>query len=273
MHVMHELSERVLDIDLKELGFLRVVAARGGIAAASKEVGLSASALSRQIQGVEARLGFKVFDRTTRVCELTEAGSVLLRETQAVPHILRSALRKVRESDVVEIRVGISTGLSLAHVSGIFHAHERSGKQGKLVVSQLCGDEVFRAVGRGQIDLGVATCFEGLPVDVEVCHRIGDVFVAITQRGSKLPFDGVPAFRKWSVNQEWLLPNSVSQSRCLIDQWALKNRFLLPAKTELESYDLMGAAGGNGYGGRLSSPKVCGANGSTKASCGSGTSK
>lgn len=245
---MHESSGERLDIDLKALDFLRVVAARGGIAAASNEVGLSASALSRQIQGIEARLGFKVFDRTTRVCELTEAGSVLLRETQAVPHILRSALRKVRESDDDEIRVGISTGLSLAHVSGIFHAHESSGKHGKLVVSQLSGDDVFRAVSRGQIDLGVATYSEGLPIEAEVCHRIDDVFVAIAKRGVKLPCDGVAAFRKWSVNQEWLLPNSVSQSRWLIDQWALKNRFLLPAKTELENYDLMGQLVAMGMG-------------------------
>ena len=147
---MHELIDQNLDVDLSGLRLLRLVAGRRSIVEASKDANLSASALSRQIQAIEGRLGFQVFERTTRVLELTEAGGVLLRETQAIPHILRSALRKVRETGNIEIKVGISTGLSFAHIAGIFHSHQRRGGEGKLVISQLTGDEVLHAVERAQ---------------------------------------------------------------------------------------------------------------------------
>ncbi|MES2660212.1 MAG: LysR family transcriptional regulator [Verrucomicrobiota bacterium] len=52
------------DIDLYSLHLLRMVAKFRGFTAASKACGLSQSALTRQVQSIESRLGIKVFDRT-----------------------------------------------------------------------------------------------------------------------------------------------------------------------------------------------------------------
>ncbi len=84
-------------IDLHALHLLRSVAKFRGFTAAAKACGLSQSALTRQVQAIEARLGIKVFERTTRSVTVTEPGAVLLRETAAIPNILSGAMRRIRE--------------------------------------------------------------------------------------------------------------------------------------------------------------------------------
>ena len=127
------------EIDLYSLHLLRLVAKFRGFTAASKACGLSQSALTRQVQMIEGKLGIKVFDRTTRTVTITEPGAVLLRETEAIPNILRGAMRRIREDYLGsprEIRIGISPDLALAHIAGIFHTQRKHQPEVKVIVSQ-----------------------------------------------------------------------------------------------------------------------------------------
>ncbi|WP_170431528.1 LysR family transcriptional regulator [Ruegeria arenilitoris] len=85
-----------------ETGLLRTfsgVARLGSFAAQAREVGLDASAISRQIALLEASLGVTLFERTTRRLSLTDAGRLYLE--RALP--LLDALDEVRDEtrDVV----------------------------------------------------------------------------------------------------------------------------------------------------------------------------
>lgn len=64
---------------LTALESFAAVARRRSFVAASDELGVSASALSRRIAQLEASLGTRLFQRTTRKVSLTEAGVVYLR--------------------------------------------------------------------------------------------------------------------------------------------------------------------------------------------------
>ncbi len=64
---------------LTALESFTAVAHRLSFVAASDELGVSASALSRRIAQLEASLGTRLFHRTTRKVSLTEAGVVYLR--------------------------------------------------------------------------------------------------------------------------------------------------------------------------------------------------
>ena len=57
--------------------FVRVVQ-RGGFAATAKEIGISATMVAKHIQALEARLGARLLNRTTRRQGLTEAGKLYL---------------------------------------------------------------------------------------------------------------------------------------------------------------------------------------------------
>jgi DNA-binding transcriptional LysR family regulator len=232
------------EIDLYSLHLLRMVAKFRGFTAASQACGLSQSALTRQVQSIESRLGIKVFDRTTRAVTITEPGAVLLRETEAIPGILDAAMRRIREDYLGtrrEIRIGISNELALAHIVGIFHAQRRLQPDVRIVVSQLDDTALMGKVGNSGLDLGILTAPASIPANVTVTHRMTDHFsiiVPITTDIVKIS-DSVARFRKWASSQSWLLPPEKSRSRQLIDEWARENRMELQPVMELENFDLM----------------------------------
>lgn len=232
------------EIDLHSLHLLRQVAAFRGFTRASKACGLSQSALTRQVQSIEARLGIKVFDRTTRTVTITEPGAVLLRETEGIPNILSGAMRRIREDYLGarrEIRIGISPDLSLAHIPGIFHTQRKFQPEVKVIVSQPKEAELSKLVGNSNLDLGILTCPQEIPRNVVVTHRMADQFALI--RSATEEADASPAslsgFRKWAADQSWLLPPSQSRCRQLIDDWAAEQRVELQPIMELENFDLM----------------------------------
>lgn len=230
------------EIDLYSLHLLRLVAKFRGFTAASKACGLSQSALTRQVQTIEARLGIKVFERTTRTVTITEPGAVLLRETEAIPNILRGALRRIREDYLLaprEIRIGISPDLALAHIPGIFHAQRKLQPDVKIIVSQPDETVLLRQVGNAGLDLGILTSPNDLPPDCGVTHRMADPFSIILAKAGEAPGASVSQFKKWASAQSWLLPPGGSQSRQLIDEWARAQKVELQTAMELENFDLM----------------------------------
>lgn len=231
------------DIDLYSLHLLRSVAKFRGFTAASKACGISQSALTRQVQTIESRLGIKVFDRTTRTVTITEPGAVLLRETEAIPNILSGAMRRIREEylgDPRRIRIGISRGLALAHIPGIFHLQQKQQPDVKIIVSQPDSPTLLRDVGNSSLDLGILTHPSEIPGDIIITHRMTDYFSIITSSVTELPpVDSLPLFRKWATLQGWLLPPLASRSRQLIEGWAQDRKVVLKPIMELENFDLM----------------------------------
>lgn len=231
------------EIDLYSLHLLRQVARFRGFTAAAKACGLSQSALTRQVQGIEARLGIRVFDRTTRTVTITEPGAVLLRETEAIPNILSGAMRRIREDylgDRREIRIGISPDLTLAHIPGIFHAQRKLQPDVRITVSQPAAPELLRMTATAKLDLGILTMPPDLPTTVTITHRMEDRFSIVMEASREgPPEDSLPAFRKWAAEQAWLLPPPASAARVLIEAWARRIKTRLTAVMELENFDLM----------------------------------
>ena len=68
--------------EIIELNTFVAVAEEGRFAPAAVRLGVTASAVSQSIRRLEARLGLRLFTRTTRSVALTEAGEALLREAR-----------------------------------------------------------------------------------------------------------------------------------------------------------------------------------------------
>jgi DNA-binding transcriptional LysR family regulator len=67
-----------MDIDLSELNAFLSVARAGGFREAARSTGASASGLSEAVRRLEARLGVRLLNRTTRSVAPTEAGARLI---------------------------------------------------------------------------------------------------------------------------------------------------------------------------------------------------
>lgn len=81
--------------DLNELLFFAEVVDHGSFAAAARALGLPKSRLSRRVAELEARLGVRLLQRTTRKLSLTEAGEQCHRHCAAMREQAEAALQAV----------------------------------------------------------------------------------------------------------------------------------------------------------------------------------
>lgn len=89
----------------------RTVATSGGFTAASGRLGMTPSAVSQKIRQLETQLGTRLFERTSRSVRLTEAGRLLLEDSERAFSDLGDALDRVRALDrrpAGELRINIS---------------------------------------------------------------------------------------------------------------------------------------------------------------------
>ena len=76
---------------LADIRAFAALAATGSFAAAGKELGRDPTVVSRSLQALEARLGVRLAERTTRVVTLTEAGATYAARVRGVLHELDAA--------------------------------------------------------------------------------------------------------------------------------------------------------------------------------------
>jgi DNA-binding transcriptional LysR family regulator len=94
--------------DLNDMFYFAEVVDRGGFAAAGRALGVHKSKLSRRVAELEARLGVRLLQRTTRKLSLTAAGEVFHRHCEAVreeAEAASEALAAVRNEPRGTIRV------------------------------------------------------------------------------------------------------------------------------------------------------------------------
>ena len=96
--------------DLNDLMYFSYVVEHGGFSAAERVLGISKSRLSRRVSELEASLGVRLMQRSTRKLALTEAGQLfyqhckaMLAEAQAAVDIVHS----LRDSPRGTVRVSV----------------------------------------------------------------------------------------------------------------------------------------------------------------------
>ncbi|WP_372659229.1 LysR family transcriptional regulator [Hydrogenophaga sp.] len=83
--------------DLNDMLFFAEVAERGGFAPAGRALGVPKSRLSRRVAELEAQLGVRLLQRTTRKLSLTSVGETYLRHCQALRESAQAAADAVAQ--------------------------------------------------------------------------------------------------------------------------------------------------------------------------------
>lgn len=110
-----------LDLLAGMVVFARVVDA-GGISAAARAMGLSKSAVSKQLSALEDRLGARLLQRTTRRMSLTEAGAGFLehcRRVVAEAEAAESAIGALQGEPRGTLRVNAPMTFGIMHLAAI----------------------------------------------------------------------------------------------------------------------------------------------------------
>lgn len=112
---------------LIELEAVLAVARRGSFRGAAVELGMSTSALSNAIAGLESRLGVRLFNRTTRSVALSEAGDRFVAEVAPALAQIRDAMAAANDRASTPhgtLRINTSPGAALM-TAPIVHEYVR----------------------------------------------------------------------------------------------------------------------------------------------------
>src|ERR1700751_1488885 len=88
-------KNRAMRASQLELEAVVTVARRGGFRAAARELDMSSSALSHAVAALEARLGLRLFNRTTRSVSLSSAGERFVAEVTPALAAIQAAMEGV----------------------------------------------------------------------------------------------------------------------------------------------------------------------------------
>jgi len=239
---MHEFIATA-PFDLYELHLFHLVAEHQSFTKAASLAGLTQSAVTRQMQGIEQSLGVELFERTTRSVRLTDAGILLRDESERLLGGVQGLLQRVREDFAgarKQVSVGVSRSIGLAYLPGFFHANLRKLPAVGYRVSSISSTAIVNALEANRMDLGVICPPPRLPVTLRVTHRFQDAFVLIASGDAATSFDGKAKARvQWASRQSWLLPDGATNTGRRLRSWMRRQNLAVEPSMELDSFDLI----------------------------------
>lgn len=141
--------------DLAGLTAFAAVAEKKSFTAAAAQLGISASAVSHAVRDLEARLGLRLLNRSTRSVNLTEAGErYLARVLPALRELAQAAdgLDELRDSPVGLLRINVSRPAYKAVLAGRLAEFHRLHPQVQL---ELVVDDMLADIVASGCDAGI----------------------------------------------------------------------------------------------------------------------
>lgn len=230
--------------DIYELHLFHLVAEHRSFTKAAEVVGLTQSAVTRQVQGIEESLGVNLFERTTRSVQLTPAGQMLLAESARLLGSVDQVLQRIREEFAgakKEVRVAVSRSVSLAYLPGFFHANLRRLPQVGYRVSYEASAKILTALEKNETDLGVVCPPTRLPETLRVTHRFTDAFTIIAPAKAAEEFS-LAAKRsrlEWANRQNWLLLDETTNTGRRLRSWLRREGITAAPGMTLDAFDLI----------------------------------
>lgn len=96
-------------MDIRHIKYFLAIAEEKSISRAAKKLYISQPPLSQQLRALEEELGVRLFERTTRSLEITDAGKVFRERALQIVELMGSTVKEVRDS-VSEMQGTLSVG-------------------------------------------------------------------------------------------------------------------------------------------------------------------
>ena len=240
---MHEYL-KTAPFDLYQLYLFHLVAKHRSFTKAAALAGLTQSAITRQMQGMEESLGIDLLERTTRSVHITPAGAFLeaeaLRLIGDVEHTLEH-LRVEFAGGRRNVRVGVSRSIGHAYLPGFFHANLRRVPEVGCHVSSGPSAELLTKLESNDLDLAMLCPPRRLPSTLRITHRFTDAFTCIGSPGHVVEFAAVKSRDRseWLNAQRWLLLDPRSNTGRQLRTWLKRQHWGIDPAMELDDFDLI----------------------------------
>lgn len=241
---MHQFLATI-PFDLYELALFHLVVKHRSFTKAAEIAGLTQSAITRQIQGVENSLGIQLLERTTRNVRVTPAGQFLYRESGRLLGDVEQSLQHLSlkfAGGRKQVRVDVSRTVGLAYLPGFFHANLRLLPQIGYRVTCQSSVEILNALEENEQDLGVLCPPSRLTKTLAITHRFEDAFTLIAPRDVEpqiKPLSKTKARIEWLKKQNWLLIDECSNTGKQLRSWMRRQGWHIEPTMQLDNFDLI----------------------------------
>lgn len=231
--------------DLYELALFQLVVKHRSFTKAAQIVGLTQSALTRQMQGVENSLGIQLLERTTRSVRATPAGKFLYGEAARLLGDVEQSLEHLAQQYAgarKEIRVDVSRTIGLAYLPGFFHANLRRLPQVGYRVACQASSDILIAIEANEQDVGVLCPPKRVPKTLRVTHRFEDAFTLIAPSDFESQIAAFPKAKtraEWLKRQNWLLIEERSNTGQQLRAWMRQQGWQVEPTMQLDNFDLI----------------------------------
>jgi DNA-binding transcriptional LysR family regulator len=240
---MHEFL-KTSPFDLYELYLFHLVAKHRSFTKAAEVAGLTQSAITRQMQGMEQSLGLDLLERTTRSVRVTAAGAFLEQEALRLIGDVEHSLQRLREDYAGArkvVRVGVSRSIGLAYLPGFFHANIQREPRVGYRVTYRSSAELLSLLEANELDVAVLCPPRRQPATLAVTHRFQDAFTLIAPASKAAELSTISARnrQRWLLDQSWLLLDPATNTGAQLRAWMKRKGFAADPTMQLDSFDLI----------------------------------
>lgn len=147
-----------MNYSLKQLRVFVAIARHGRFSRAGEAIGLTQSAVSHSVKELEAEVGVRLLDRTTREVVLTDAGLRLANRVERLLDELQAALLDARSFGVQRsgtVRVATSQTISAHLMPQCIAAGEREYPEIRIMLRDQAQQQVLHSVRNAEVDFGI----------------------------------------------------------------------------------------------------------------------
>ncbi len=231
--------------DLYELHLFKLLAGEGNFTRAAARAGLTQSAMTRQIAGMENALGVRLFDRTTRSVTLTAAGELLLDRSRLILKEVSSTLEDLHAGIGLlpkTLSVGVSRSIGFAYLPGFLFKFQREAPRAQVNLVQESSRRLLELLDSRELDVAVICSGPRLPRGVEVAHRFTDEFTLVVPGSATTNAKGkmkVKGLGRTLGNPRWLMIDRKSTTGALLHAWLEDHGFDGEPAMEINNFDLI----------------------------------
>ncbi|HCI2742592.1 TPA: LysR family transcriptional regulator [Pseudomonas aeruginosa] len=146
-------------MELRHLRYFIAVAEELHFGRAAERLGISQPPLSQQIQALEEEIGARLFERTNRRVELTDAGRLFLDESrQVLAQVDKAVLlaRRAHLGELGELKIGFTSSAPFTStIPSSIHAFRKAYPDVHLDLQEMSSRQVLKALLEESLQVGV----------------------------------------------------------------------------------------------------------------------
>lgn len=231
-----EISARNL-LDSRRLYYFFHVARLGSLSTAEAVLGVVQSAISRQLQQLEAELGEQLLLRTGRGVTLTAAGELLFKQAEAILREMSSTIDKIeqlkRKPGSGLVTIASPPTFSSIYMPEVVERFVTRRPDVHLVAYEASTGQVYDYLAAGQVDLAIVL-HASSPAKLDLVKLVEEPLMLVADASHPIAGSaGIP--RERLPEFEMVLPVSSHGSRALLEAYLEQGGVHLDPKLRMDS--------------------------------------